>query len=109
MNGHEKILTLRMAGKKPPFVFMNDYPCKTNWFESQEHATVCTHGDSVESLDIRFLVGMAVSVSATTESRAKALFNACKQASASVVAACVVETNRHSSNQAGWCEVWRAS
>ena len=109
MNGHEKIIALRKQGMKPPFVFLNDYPCQTDWFENHEHAIVCTHGDSIESLDIRFLVGMAVSVSATTENRAKALFNACKQASASVVASCVVQTDVHSSNQSGWCEIWRAS
>jgi len=109
MTGHEKIIALRKQGKKPPFVFLNDYPCQTDWFESAEHATVCIHGDSIESLDIRFLVGMAVSVSATQENRAKALFNACKRASAAVVAVCVVQTDKHTRNQAGWCEVWMAS
>jgi hypothetical protein len=108
MRGHENIIKARMAGKKPPFIFLNDYPCQTDWFEFGEHATVCTHGDSIQSLDMRFVVGAAVSVSATQENRAKALSNACKQYGAHVVAACHVVSGIHPQNQMGWTEIWRA-
>lgn len=106
MKGHGKIIEARLAGKKPPFVFLNDYPCKTDWFEFAEHATVCTHGDSINSLDMRFLAGLAVSVSATEENRAKALSDACKAHGARVVAACHVLSSAHSQKQTGWTDVW---
>lgn len=108
MRGHETLIQLRKAGRKPHWVFINDYPCKTNWFETGEHATICVYGDSLSSLDLRFLTGLAVSVSASTEKRAKALFNACKQANAKVVAACHVMEDKKYSQQTGWVEVYRA-
>jgi len=108
MTGHDHIIAMRKNGIKPPIVFINDYPCKTDWFEHNEHATICTHGDSIESLDIRFLVGMAVSVSTTNEKRSKALLNACKRASASEVSVCVVNPDQHYTNQDGFAEVWEA-
>lgn len=105
MKGHEVILKMRMRGLKPGFVFLNDYPCQTDWFDYGENATVCTHGDDITALDLAFLHGCRVSISATSESRAKGLFEACKRVDASAVAACVVQ-NVHISKQNGWMEVW---
>lgn len=106
MRGHGKIIEMRLAGKKPPFVFVNDYPCKTDWFEVDDHATVSTHGDSVSSLDMRFLFGLKVSICATSESRAKALFEAAKRAGAAVVAAShTFPVNPHRC-ESGWTEIW---
>ena len=89
MRGHEAIIRMRKEqGKKPPFVFINDYPCQTDWFEDGAgHARISVHGDKLENLDLRFLVGLSVSVSAASEKRAKALFEACKQAGAAQVLA----------------------
>jgi hypothetical protein len=106
MKGHEGILELRAADIAPKFVFINDYPCNTDWFEHSDHATVCTFKDPISSLDLRFLVGTAVSVSATSESRAKALYNACKRSGATVVAAAHVKQGLHPIDQDGWQEIW---
>lgn len=99
MRGHEDIIRMRLGGKSPKFVFINDYQCKTDWFEHHDHATVCTAGDSVASIDLRFVRGLSVSISALTERRAKAIAEACKLAGAAVVAAC---------SGSEWAEVWRA-
>lgn len=107
MRGHEKIIAARLQGQAPSFVFVNDYPCKTDWFELADYATVCTHGKPVTGLDLRFLTGLRVSISATTEERAKALFERVKDAGASTVAACHIQASKHASNQAGWASVWR--
>lgn len=107
MRGHERLIELRRAKKSPRFVFVNDYPCSTDWFETGDHTTICTAGDSVELLDLRCLVGLTVSVSSPVESRAKALLNACKRAGAAVVAACHVQADRHQFDQSGWTAVWR--
>lgn len=106
MHGHIAIIEARMQRRAPRFVFVNDYPCKTDWFDHGEHATVCTHGDSVSNLDLRFLVGLRVSVSAITEARAVALFERIKAAGAAAVAAVHVLPNCHASNQRGWCQVF---
>lgn len=103
MNGHEDIIRLRRERMAPSFVFINDYPCETDWLSQRAHCTICTHGDSIPALDLRFLVGLKVSISSTTEARAKALFEACKTAGAAVVAACHVTNGK----QDGWTQVWR--
>lgn len=106
MRGHENIISQRIAGHVPNIVFINDYPCKTDWFEFREQATVCTADDPLSSLDLRFLVGLRVSISATTEDRAKALFDRAKKAGAKVVAACHLQPGVHATNQGGWTEIF---
>lgn len=106
MRGQEHIIAARIGGKKPPFVFINDYPCKTDWFENSDHATVCTHGDSLSSMDFRFLTGLKVSISANSEQRAKALFERIKDAGATTVAACHIQAQQHALDQSGWSSVW---
>lgn len=106
MRGHQTIISARMARMAPSFVFVNDYPCKTDWFDTREHATVCTHGDALSSMDFRFLVGLRVSVSATEEARAKAIFERIKAAGAAAVAAVHVQIDRATFAQSGWCEVF---
>lgn len=108
MRGHEKIIEMRKQRSAPEFVFVNDYDCKTDWFDFGEYATVCTAGDSIASLDLRYLKGMRVSVSALTERRAKALFNACKDAGAATVAAAHIDIGVHPFDQRCWSEVWHA-
>jgi len=108
MRGHETIIRLRSAGKRPAFVFVNDWPCQTDWLETGEHATVCTAGDAIPSLDLRFLVGLRVSVSSQSEERAKALFEACKAAGVEMVGAVHVKPEKRPYEQDGWVEVWKA-
>jgi hypothetical protein len=106
MRGHDEIIRMRQGGKKPAMVFINDWPCRVDWFDNSDHATVSTAGDAVEALDMRFAVGLAVSISAQSESRAKALSDACKEAGADLVAACHVK-DAAPWRQDGWREVWR--
>ena len=106
MRGHTEIIAARMQRKAPSFVFVNDYPCKTDWFERAEQATVCTHGDAIDTLDLRYLVGLRVSISATTEARAQALFARVKAAGAAAVAAVHVQPDCHPTAQRGWCQVF---
>lgn len=101
MRGHDKLIELRIKGRKPRIVFVNDYPCDIDWFENSGSAvTVCTAGDDIATLDLRFLVGLTVSVSSPEENRAKALFEACKGYAAVVAAGCCTGRN-------GWAAVWR--
>lgn len=108
MRGHDAIISMRKAGKKPGVVFINDFNCKTDWDLWDDHPTIDVSGDKIYGLDLRFLVGVAVSISSCDEKRAKALFNACKRASCSVVAACHVQEGVFPAKQSGWTEVYRA-
>lgn len=108
MRGHEAIIRMRTEfGVKPVFVFINDYPCDTDWFGDSKFARVCIHGDDVAQLDLRFLMGLSVSITASTENRAKALFDLAKQAGASTVASCHAKYGVHEFQQDGWAQAWR--
>lgn len=106
MRGHEKLIDMRKAGKRPTIVFINDFLCQTDWFETGDrHITLSTAGEAIERLDLRFLVGLKVSATSYDENRAKALLIACQKAGADVVGAGhITEGSRRNT---GWCEVWR--
>lgn len=99
MTGHEPIIKMRVNGMVPTIVFLGDFqdPAAKDWNKPGEkygqkwapdHATVCIGPDEkVNTLDLRFLKGLRVSISATTEDRAKALFQRSINAGAKTVAA----------------------
>jgi hypothetical protein len=99
MKGHETLIQLRKAGKTPKIVFVNDFPCKTDWFDWWDHATVCVADDGVETIDFRFAHGITMSILALNKTRAKALFELGK-ASGAIVVAC--------GSADGFNEIWRA-
>jgi hypothetical protein len=107
MRGHEAIIELRRNRMAPPFVFINDYPCDTDWLQDRAGSTVCVAGDHIPALDLRYLIGLKVSISSESEARAKALFDACKAAGARTVAACHIKPERRDWEQDGWATVWR--
>lgn len=109
MHGHLPIIAMRKTGIAPKIVFVNDFPCQTSrdWHNPgakygelwpADHATISTAGDSISSLDLRFLVGLTVSITTYTESRAKAIFEKAKHFGAKTVAATSLET--------GWTDVF---
>jgi hypothetical protein len=118
MKGHLKLIAMRQAGRKPTIVFLNDYPTnpeELNWDNPGETfgkdwgpspVTICTHGDDIETLDLRFLAGCTVTISATEEDRAKKLFGAVKASGAKTVAAVHVQAGTHPRLQSGWTEIY---
>lgn len=96
MRGHDDLLQMRKAGRNPGIVFINDYPCKTQWAEWGEFATVCVHGDELPSIDVRFVEGLKVSITGKTKARAKAIMGmAIEWGAVSVGAGC-----------GDWAEIW---
>ena len=107
MRGQDKIIEMRKNHLVPEIVFLNDFECNTDWFEKNDHATVSlSNKDVPQMLDLRFLVGLTVSISGSTEKRAKDLFEMVKKAGARTVAAChVIPVNQYRA-EAGWGEIW---
>lgn len=107
MQGHIPIIQMRMKRKAPRIVFVNDYPCQTDWFENEgDAATVSVHGDAIETLDLRFLVGLRVSISSPQENRAKALLERCRDIGVAAVASCHIQTDKKPFEQNGWTGIW---
>lgn len=107
MRGQDALIAQRLQRRAPAIVFVNDYPCRTDWFESHEQATLCTHGDAIDLLDLRCLVGLRVSISALSAERAQALFERACACGAAVVAAVQIQPERHPTEQQGWCQIYR--
>lgn len=108
MKGHEGIIKLRLAGKAPELVLLDDlsFPSPlTDWEGYESMPTVCVHKEPIEGLDLRFLVGCKVSVTSHSEDRAKRLFNACKAAGATWVAASHTEM-RGEVAKTGWMDFY---
>lgn len=89
MKGHEYIWELRKVHRKKPMcIFINDYPCRdwaTDPDEQGAMPNVVIHGDVIETLDFRFVVGCMVSANSPSERRAKALYNRLKTFKPSVL------------------------
>jgi len=101
MTGHEPLLQMRRAGRKPACVWVHDddtaatremasdWQTFPNAFSQKYHAHIRLNADDVpEAMDFRSLVGMQVHMSSARGSdRAKRLFEAIKAASPSMVLA----------------------
>ena len=86
MRGHEPLIQMRLEGFKPALVFLVDNPRRPDWHIHGGSPEVSIYDDHPERSDLRFLVGLRVSITARTEDRAKAFFEAAKRAGAEIVA-----------------------
>lgn len=108
MYGQDQIIKNRLAGIAPRVVFIFDDPLPRDFINEREVAdTVCTAGDVIQLLDLRFLVGMRVSLTSSSELRAKAMFERCKAAGAVVVAGCHTMDPSKGDWRKSWCEIWK--
>lgn len=93
MRGHDDLIRMRTQGAKPSgLVFVDDYAVKPealNWLADGFEPRICTHGDALKSLDLRFLIGLKVAVTGDDKNRVRVLAAACRKAGVeSVVASC---------------------
>lgn len=93
MTGHRELITMRRAGYKPAFVFVNDFPCKTDWAKFGDHPTVSVDGDTPELQDFRFLVGVTAIVAGFDPDRVKRITDACMTHAKRVVACVSTQIN----------------
>lgn len=105
MRGHEPILAMRRKGQRPAVVFLNDFPCNTDWTQFGDHATVCVAGDNPELADLRFLIRLDVSICSRDECRARGFMEAAKRAGAATVAASAPVFDGGYWRE-GWADVW---
>lgn len=114
MQGHEYVWDLRQIHKKKPTcIFINDFPCREFVTDPEDQGVmpnVVTHGDVIESLDLRFVVGCMVSANSPSERRAKALFERLKAFNPSLM---VVAHHRTKKTFPGfepdlWIGTWKA-
>lgn len=120
MIGHEPLIKMRINNVIPTIVFLGDFqdPAAKDWHNPGEkynakwpkdHVTICIAPDEpIEDLELRFLVDMRVSISATTEERAKELFQAAIDANAKTVAAAhILFSGPFESVSTGWSDIYQ--
>lgn len=86
MRGHTQVIEMRKAGYKPPIVFLDDWPSNDKWRQEDDHPQISIIDEKPQHADLRFLIGLRVNITCSTESRAKAFFEAAKAAKAEIVA-----------------------
>jgi hypothetical protein len=94
MHGHEHLIDMRKRGGKPTMVFLTDFPVLGKWWEDGDYPEICVYHDVPERADMRFLVNLNVTITASTKARAKAFFDVCKAAGAATVSTCYFPTNQ---------------
>ena len=85
MHGLQTVISMRMNGVRPLSIFLIDMQYPGNpygWAEDLVNAEVYTEEKPIESLDLRFLVGLPVTVLGKDTKRARALSMACVKAGA---------------------------
>lgn len=108
MRGHEPLIKMRLSGKAPDIIFIDDYPVKANWANYGEHCTVSVHNEPIKSLDLRFVVGLTVSITGSTEQRASDLFDACKKYGARVITSGFYDVEqRYYKDRKPWFKTWQ--
>ena len=107
MIGHQGILKLRFAGKKPQMVFIIEDNYATDWEKYGDYPTICIRPEeAVELLDLRFLVGLGVSITSTSETRSRLLCEVCKRYCDTVAASHLIRIPNKTIFTTGWSEIW---
>ena len=118
MFGHLPIIEMRKRGTKPVAIFINDFPDSTakDWHEPGRNYSetwmpdcpkVCTHGESIDGIDLRFVRGVTVHVMSESESSAKQLFAKAIDEGASIVCACHQIPGSRPSDPSGWFAIYK--
>jgi hypothetical protein len=91
MRGHEDLISLRKRGVKPAgMVWICDYQVRdvyADWMANRMDPEILVDGDDIESLDLRFLIGMNVNVTGDDSARVRKLASRARKAGANTVVA----------------------
>lgn len=88
MNGHQPILAMRRAGRKPNYVWVSDFSdCILDGL------TVRVAGDTPELEDFRFLVGVTAIVDGLDADRVARITQACSAFAKRVISSVIVPIN----------------
>jgi hypothetical protein len=89
MKNHQAVIDMRRQGSKPTMVFLTDYPeADGKWSKQDDYIDINVFHDVPERADLRFLIGLSVTITASSKDRAKAFFEACVAAGANTVSTC---------------------
>lgn len=108
MIGHQPLINLRMSGKAPKYISLEDHRSMNakDWHEWDDSPVICIHKDDLHTLDLRFVVGLTVHFSSFDERRAKAIHQKLIDNKARVITSCVLLAGQPYFRQTGWSEIY---
>ena len=107
MIGQDAIKALRRSGRRPEWVYINDFACQVGRQDASDTYTVSINPrEPIETLDLRFVVGLQVNIAGSTVERTKALIDACRNAGAVHIAACAAPGPDDPWGKRSFAEIW---
>lgn len=108
MIGHQPLINMRMSGRAPKYIAIEDHPSLNakDWHEWNDSPVVCISKDDLHTLDLRFVVGLTVFLTSFDERRAKAIHRKLIEAKARVITSCVLLPGQPHYKQTGWSEIY---
>ncbi len=108
MIGHEPLIKMRMAGKAPQYISIEDHKSLNahEWHEWDDSPTICVVKDDLHTLDLRFVIGLTVFLTSFDERRAKAIHQKLIDAKARVITSSVLLLGQPYFRQTAWSETY---
>lgn len=108
MIGHQPLIKMRMAGKAPQFISIEDHRSlnANDWHEWNDSPVICIDKDDLHSLDLRFVIGLTVLFTSFNEKRAKAIHQQLIDNKARVITSSVLLAGEPHFRQTGWSETY---
>lgn len=108
MLGHEPLINLRMSGKAPKFISIEDHPSLNahEWHKWDDSPVICIAKDDLHTLDLRFAIGLTVFLTSLDERRAKVVHQKLIDAKARVITSSVLLPGQPYFRQTGWSETY---
>ena len=108
MIGHLPLIKMRMSGKAPQYISLEDHPSLNahEWHEWDDAPAICIAKDDLHTLDLRFVVGLHVVFTSFDERRAKAIHQKLIDNKARVITSCVLLAGQPYFRQTGWSETY---
>jgi len=108
MIGHEPLIKMRMAGKAPQFIAIEDHKSLNahEWHDWDDSPVICVVKDDLYTLDLRFVIGLTVFLTSFDDRRAKAIHQKLIDCKARVITSSVLLPGQPYFKQTGWSEIY---
>ena len=108
MIGHDALIKMRMSGKAPQFISIEDHKSLNahEWHQWDDSPVICIDKDELYNLDLRFVIGLTVFLTSFDEKRAKAVHQKLIDCKARVITSSVLLLGQPYFKQKAWSETY---
>jgi hypothetical protein len=108
MIGHQPLINMRMAGKAPQYIAIEDHKSINahEWHQWDDSPVICVVKDDLHTLDLRFVIGLTVFLTSFDEHRAKSIHQKLIDCKARVITSSVLLPGEPYFMQTGWSQTY---